>query len=223
MFFKLFSPGRVFFSGCRLTLAAVAMLAAGHFPANAEVVLLVNVSNPSAVTFTATSAFSAINSSSTVNFDGITVMSFLTSTPSGHAGEQFTTSTLRPSNLASSDAYTGYQTDFPFPVPGVNLEMYNNGGTATQVFSTTAAALVGQFVADLDAGGYTAYLPIVGATGDVIAGYPGSSGGVIGTWLVTSSSAVPEIDPATGSSALSLVAGVLAMIEQRRRRAAIVA
>jgi hypothetical protein len=34
---------------------------------------------------------------------------------------------------------------------------------------------------------------------------------------------VPEIDPATGSSALSLVAGVLAMIEQRRRRAALVA
>jgi hypothetical protein len=34
---------------------------------------------------------------------------------------------------------------------------------------------------------------------------------------------VPEIDPATGSSALSLVAGVLAMIEQQRRRAALVA
>jgi hypothetical protein len=34
---------------------------------------------------------------------------------------------------------------------------------------------------------------------------------------------VPEIDPATGSSALSLVAGVLAMIEQRRRRATLVA
>jgi len=29
---------------------------------------------------------------------------------------------------------------------------------------------------------------------------------------------VPEIDPATGSSALSLVVGVLAMVEQRRRR-----
>ena len=39
----------------------------------------------------------------------------------------------------------------------------------------------------------------------------------------TAVTAVPEIDPATGSSALSLVAGVLAMIEQRRRRAAIVA
>jgi len=36
-------------------------------------------------------------------------------------------------------------------------------------------------------------------------------------------SAVPEIDPAIGGSALSLVAGVLAMIEQRRRRAKLVA
>ena len=36
-------------------------------------------------------------------------------------------------------------------------------------------------------------------------------------------SAVPEIDPATGSSALSLIAGVIALIEQRRRRAKVVA
>lgn len=35
--------------------------------------------------------------------------------------------------------------------------------------------------------------------------------------------AVPEIDPTTGYSALSLVAGVLSMIEQRRRRATLVA
>ena len=34
---------------------------------------------------------------------------------------------------------------------------------------------------------------------------------------------VPEIDPATGSSALSLIAGVVALIEQRRRRAKVVA
>jgi|GEM_PF-1964908 hypothetical protein len=34
---------------------------------------------------------------------------------------------------------------------------------------------------------------------------------------------VPEIDPATGGSALSLVAGVLAMIEQQRRRRATLA
>jgi hypothetical protein len=35
------------------------------------------------------------------------------------------------------------------------------------------------------------------------------------------SGGVPEIDPATGSSAVSIIAAVLAMIEQRRRRATV--
>jgi fibronectin-binding autotransporter adhesin len=39
----------------------------------------------------------------------------------------------------------------------------------------------------------------------------------------TTNSAVPEIDPATGSTALSLIAGMVALIEQRRRRAKVVA
>ena len=39
----------------------------------------------------------------------------------------------------------------------------------------------------------------------------------------TTNSAVPEIDPATGASALSLIAGVVALIEQRRRRTKLVA
>ncbi len=38
--------------------------------------------------------------------------------------------------------------------------------------------------------------------------------------FTSSGGAVPEIDPAMGTSALSLVAGVLAMLEQRRRRTA---
>ena len=42
--------------------------------------------------------------------------------------------------------------------------------------------------------------------------------GVSPDLIVPTPSSVPEIDPATGGSALSLVAGVLAMIEQRRRR-----
>jgi len=42
-------------------------------------------------------------------------------------------------------------------------------------------------------------------------------------WVLGTASAVPEIDPATGGSALSIVAGVLAMLEQRRRRATLVA
>ena len=50
-----------------------------------------------------------------------------------------------------------------------------------------------------------------------------SAGGSAAGTYTAASSAVPEIDPATGSSALSLVAGVMAMIEQRRRRATLVA
>ena len=34
----------------------------------------------------------------------------------------------------------------------------------------------------------------------------------------SASSSVPEIDPATGGSVLSLVTGMLALLEQRRRR-----
>jgi hypothetical protein len=52
--------------------------------------------------------------------------------------------------------------------------------------------------------------------------YSPSNNGVLTIGTATPS-AVPEIDPATGGSALSLVAGVLAMIEQRRRRATLVA
>lgn len=48
-------------------------------------------------------------------------------------------------------------------------------------------------------------------------------GGAGRTVTLNVTSAVPEIDPATGSSVLSLVAGVLALIEQRRRRATLVA
>jgi len=73
--------------------------------------------------------------------------------------------------------------------------------------------------------GYTAYfaaltVPPVWNSGS----YPvtDENGWKIGSVPATPS-AVPEIDPATGGSALSLVAGVLAMIEQRRRRATLVA
>lgn len=55
-------------------------------------------------------------------------------------------------------------------------------------------------------------------------GSPSSSNIVSGSWVIgDSGQSVPEIDPAMGGSALSLVAGFLAMIEQRRRRAMLVA
>lgn len=87
-------------------------------------------------------------------------------------------------------------------------------------------------------GGFEVGALAILSNGDIIAGSPSGSGGTIydfaanGTLLgsfatgfgqiggiaVVSTAAVPEIDPAMGGSALALVAGLMAMVEQRRRR-----
>jgi hypothetical protein len=51
----------------------------------------------------------------------------------------------------------------------------------------------------------------------------GRAQSIITSFTAPGASGVPEIDPAMGGNALSLVAGVLAMIEQRRRRVTLVA
>lgn len=75
------------------------------------------------------------------------------------------------------------------------------------------------------------------SNGGIIAGSPSGSGRIydfaangtllgsfatgfsqIGGLSVVPTAAVPEIDPATGGSALALVAGLMAVVEQRRRR-----
>ena len=78
------------------------------------------------------------------------------------------------------------------------------------------------------AGSNLAWMAVSRTPGDgaitiAAAGINTVAGGPITVGAYVAPSAVPEIDPATGSSALSLVAGVLAMIEQRRRRATLVA
>jgi hypothetical protein len=82
-------------------------------------------------------------------------------------------------------------------------------GFITDSGGTTAGAEARLFSAIADG---KAYLNVHSST------FPG--GEIRGFFVLAP---VPEIDPATGSSALSLVAGVLAMIEQRRRRAMLVA
>ena len=72
--------------------------------------------------------------------------------------------------------------------------------------------------------GYVDYEPI-GISGDTVLGSARDPNNDYATvyFTQTGETSAPEIDPATGGSALSLVAGVLAMIEQRRRRATLVA
>jgi hypothetical protein len=78
-------------------------------------------------------------------------------------------------------------------------------GILTFTNYTTSSGLGGNSVYGVYASGSTVYAATAGGLS------------------IATIAAVPEIDPVTGGSALSLVAGVLAMIEQRRRRAALVA
>ena len=78
-------------------------------------------------------------------------------------------------------------------------------GILTFTNYTTSSGLGGNSVYGVYASGSTVYAATAGGLS------------------IATIAAVPEIDPVTGGSALSLVAGVLAMIEQRRRRATLVA
>jgi len=79
--------------------------------------------------------------------------------------------------------------------------------------SSNSATWGGQWRTDIGAA-----LPLRLASGDFFGG--GIDRVIKGDTVSISSvsTAAPEIHPATGSSAISLVAGVLAMLEQRRRR-----
>ncbi len=179
-------------SGCLLALAAVVMCAAGQLPAKAGVVLEIDVTNISAVNFTATGALSAINNSTTTNGDGIAVLNFFVSPYStAYSWSTFATNTLKPSTASSLPWYTVAQADTSSGPISRDFGICNGPGSTPQVFSTTSAALAGTIVVDFTEGGFdSSLLPSPGASGNVLAGYPGNSGGVIGTWQAV---AVPEV------------------------------
>jgi hypothetical protein len=109
-----------------------------------------------------------------------------------------------------------------FPVSSLTyyvLGFYNNAGV-TSLPETNPPNPNNAFIA----GSNLAWIAVSRVGGDITvesAGINTVAGAsiTVGAYVAP----VPEIDPATGSSALSLVAGVLAIIEQRRRRATLVA
>ena len=192
-----------FFFRCIWVLAALAVgVTVSQLPAHAHIVLDIDLRDDSAVVFTATGAFSAVDNSTTMTSEGVTLLGFLTR-GSGE-GPFIPSSTLRPSNVSPTDAYKSFVIEMP------NLNLHRWGGTVTQFFSTTAPALTGQFVANL---AFVApELPTIGSSGPVIAGYSGNSGGIIGTWQ-----AVPE--PSTYAMALvGLACGGFSLFRRHRTR-----
>jgi hypothetical protein len=147
----------------------------------------------------------------TLSTSAITAWDF-TASKSGSPSRRYSNSTSTASNPVIIDG-TLSATSTTLSLAASSYFNLREGNTAEIIwaneYSSFGSSYLGSWVGFSSLWqeyGATCFSPIVG-----------------GAWTLGTVSAVPEIDPATGGSALSLVAGVLAMIDQRRRRATLVA
>ncbi len=203
---------------------SLALVLAGR--ANAQVVLTVDYSNLSAVKFTATSNFSAINyGPGAYDFvEGVALLGFLSSpanvqdldngvaTPGSTLTDSnnTVTSNTRFDRLSSwNDANPGF---YPNSGTGVDLTLWNDPGVGDMVFTTSSPAFYGEAIFDLSAySAYTNLFPALNATGNVSVW---NGNGTLGTWQVVGV-AVPE--PSTYAAVFGAMALLGAGIMRRRR------
>jgi len=169
---------------CASALVLAAGLFAASFPAAGQSILInINQANPSAVTFTATTANSAANST-VFNLYGVDLISYFTTAPAVAAAA--VTGNLTPAGTTA--AYTEWIPD-SFLAAGkyVDLNLYDTSNPQTQVFSTSVQALTN--TATINLSSLLADLPKNGASGNIYSGNSHSPGQnwLIGTWTV-----VPE-------------------------------
>ena len=196
---------------CAVLLTACAGILETDKEAQAGVLLTVDVSNPSNVTFAATGANAAIDTNGAIN-SGISLLGFFQAAPSATfwSAPVVGTSTLMPTNTQNAFpspyfymAYLDSGNSYPLAVYG--------GANGQEVFSSSSAALSGSMPLDLSNAG-SGVLPAVGTVGDMMAGYSGDNFGTIGQWQ-----AVPE--PSTCAMALAgLACGGYSMFRSRRAR-----
>ena len=187
--------------------------------ATEPILLTINDSNPSAVTITATGSDAALDATGTTANDGVDLLQFFSTDEFGNLFGQDLTGTLTadgvsvPFNDVNVDDYsTGGGT------PYVDLELYVDNGspgeTDTETFSTSSSAFTGTWTIDFSSLGIdSSALPTAGSEGNILSGYYGDPGAVIGSWEVAS--AVPE--PSTVSSLI--LGGVALCVFMYRRRA----
>lgn len=196
--------------------------------ANAAVVLIVDVTNPSAVKITATSALSSGSSSLRMGYDGLTLLNILPSTTSNIPNTSVVSSDVATSNLVPTQSpvtsggivmrYTGvgsFNHDAATGTlePGNDLGVYQNGADGlpnSQVFNTGVQAFKGESVWNLSA--FAASLPRAGTTGNVLSGYlpftTGSQQGIVlGQYVV-----IPE----PSAAALGGLAAASLLLRRRR-------
>ncbi len=188
----------------QLYLLMIGLLAGGA-AAQAQIII-VNVFDPTAVTFTGTGTVASanFNGGTTAAFP-VRLSGFFTTSQSNI--DVFATTTT----LATTGA--GHTLGLAFlrvGAGGPTTLLFRESGNSQENFSTGSAAFSGAGTFDLSI--VSSALPSAGATGNVFAA-DGTT--IVGTYSVTSTSAVPE------PSAYALLAGLvgLGFIARRRRRA----
>ncbi|MCP5516829.1 MAG: PEP-CTERM sorting domain-containing protein [Verrucomicrobiales bacterium] len=198
-----------------LALSIAGALAAGVVTTQAAVLLQVNVSDPTAVTITATSAHATLNDNSASTFAGVTLADFFNA-PAGLNVFFMTFSTLSPAGTAQTYNWF-YNNDLSASDRGLNL--YRDlASPQTQIFTTAAPAFTGSATLDLTKlGGVVlplGLLPTVGTIGNLVVGdgEGAGSGATIGQWQVV----VPE--PSTWGVVSLVALGSVGVVMRRRNR-----
>ncbi|MFN0066517.1 MAG: hypothetical protein ACKVYV_02675 [Limisphaerales bacterium] len=189
----------------RRALPGLLALVAG--PLHAAVLIQVDVSNPANVTFTATGAAAGVDDASTFTYDGATLLGFFPA--AADPGLDLDVG----GNLTPNGTTQRYDASFPDDVSGssVDLNLRAFSGLDDQAFSTSAPAFTG--VGTVDFTSLAGPLPEPGMTGQIMAGWSGEPGQVIGEWAV-----VPEVAPVAQAGVMGLA--VLGFVAIRRGRAA---
>lgn len=191
------------------SLAGLFLLAA---PAQAFTVLVIDISNPAAVTFTSTGSVSLVDSSLNMSLGGFSIQNFFATAV---WADEIATGNLHPTG--SPYVYSGlgtfdYEGGTGFFGSSNDLSIYSNGGASTtelsQVFSTDSSAFNGVMTVNFSE--FASSLPAAGTAGNVRAGYLiGELGhtGIVGEYIV-----VPE-----PSAVLLGGLGALALLKRRRK------
>lgn len=170
-------------------------------------VVIVDITDLSAVTITAVPANADDDSSSTTTIDGATLWNFFSS---GVVLSDAISGTFGPESLPG-EYYDSVASD-SFPDSGGSnddLNLFKSTGDAlTQTFSMANPPFMGQGFLDLSSIDLSA-IPVYGHTGLIYSGYSGTPGTEIGSYIV-----VPE--PST--LILGAFAGTLLLFRSRRSR-----
>jgi hypothetical protein len=169
----------------RILLVSVVTSLSFSVPASADLVLIsVDVSDPAAVSFSATDELLLISDSSARNTEGVTLVSFFTADSS--LGDTTNPTPVTGSLIARDNTFNAYNyalNEYGF-LTLTDMNLVHNSEENLQFFRAGEPAFLGISTINLS----TASLPSPGASGDIKVGDTiNGSGVVLGQWAV-----VPE-------------------------------